>query len=164
MKLSLDKLQKVRSLREQSAKCDLVQGRCRLDQADQELSRKRMRLEHHRLTQSKLEVLLFGEIDRKEMTLNEFEVYCGRISDLRAEEQNCLKSVRQAEIQKDTAHAQVDRLSAALQNRCRQSTKLKEFCNAWNTKVEEEKKWRRQEEMEEIVNGRFSRNDISKVW
>jgi hypothetical protein len=163
MNHSLDKLQKVRSLREQLAQCDLTQGRRRLDQADQELSRKRMDLKHLRLIKSKLEALLFSEIDHTEMTLYEFEVYRGRIRDLCAEEQNFLERVRQAEIQKDSTCAEVDRLSAALQKRCRESTKLKEFCTAWNTTVEEEKKWWEQEEMEEMVANRFSRNDILKV-
>jgi hypothetical protein len=163
MNLSLDKLQRVRSLREQSAQSDLVQGRRRLDQADQELSRKRTNLEHHRVTKSKLEALLFDAIDRKEVTLDEFEVYCNRIFDLSAEEQNYLEKVRQAEIQKDSAHAQVDLLSAALQKRCLESIKLKEFSKAWNTKVEEERRWRRQEEIEELVASRFSRNDIIRV-
>jgi hypothetical protein len=163
MKFSLDKLQKVRVLREQLAQSDLAQGRRRLNHADQELSDVQMRLEHHRLIKLELETMLYGEIDNKEMTLNEFEIYCGRISDLRTEEENCLDSVRQAEIQKASVQAQVDHLSTVLQKRCRESTKLKEVCSAWNTKVEEEKKWWRQEEMEEMVASRYSHNDIPKV-
>lgn len=67
MDYPLDKLHQVRSLREQLAQSDLVQGRHRLDQADQEVSRKRRQLECHRLLQSKMQVRLFEEIDRKEV-------------------------------------------------------------------------------------------------
>lgn len=163
MNFSLDKLWKVRALREHLAQRDLTQGRRRLDQADQKLSRKQRDLQHHRLIKSKQETRLFNEIDGQAMSLGEFEVYRGRIRDLCVEEQHFLKRVRQAEIQKDAACARVDRLSMAFQKRCRESAKLKEVCTAWNTKVEEEKTGREQDEVEEMALNRFLRNDLLKV-
>ena len=109
MKDPLDKLHLVRSLREQLAQSDLAQGRHRLDQADQELSRKRARLQCHCRLKSKMEAQLFAEMDRQEVTLNEFETYCGRISDLSAKEKNCREKEQQAQAQKDSARAEVDR-------------------------------------------------------
>jgi hypothetical protein len=159
MDYPLDKLHQVRSLREQLAQSDLVKGRHRLDQAEQEVSRKQMRLKRHRLLQSQMEVRLFEEIDGKAVTLNEFESYRGRISDLHAEGEKCRERVRQAEMQKDSARAEADHLCAVFQKRLRESTKLKEFRNAWNAKVEEEKNWWMEEEMEEIVTNRFARKD-----
>jgi hypothetical protein len=159
MDYPLDKLHQVRFLREQLAQSDFAQGRHRLDRADREVSRKQMHLDCHRLLQSKMQVRLFEEIGRKEVTLTEFESYRGRISDLRAEEKKCQESVRQAEILKDSASTEVDRLGAVLQKRLQESTKLKEIRNSWNAKVEEEKKWRMEEEMEEMVINRFSGKD-----
>ena len=159
MKDPMDQLQQVRSLREHLARTDLARGRHRLDQADQELSHQQADLERHRLFQVKMEALLFEEIGRKTVTLNEFETYRGRISDLRTEEKNCRERVREAEIHKDSAHAEVDRLGVVFQNRCRESTRLKEFRNARDTRREEEKNRRAEEEMEEMAINRFPCKD-----
>jgi hypothetical protein len=155
----LDKLHQLRSLREQLAQSDLAQGRQRLDQADQELSNKQALLEDHRLLQLKMEALLFKGIGRKKVSLNDFESYCGRISDLRTEEKNHQERVQQAERQKESACEEVDRLSVALHRRCREITKLEVFRKAWAFKVEEEKNQQLEEEMEEIVVNRFRHND-----
>lgn len=159
MNYPLDQLHQVRSLREKLAQSDLAQGRNRLDQADQELNRTQADLESHRLHQSQMEARLFEEIACKKLTLNELEIYRGRMTDLRTEEENFRERVRQAKTQKDATRAEVDRLSAVFQQRCRESTKLEQHRKVWKTGFEDEIDQRMEDEMEEMVVHRFSRND-----
>ena len=162
MDYPLEKLQQVRTLREQTAQSDLAQGRHRLDQADRELAGRQMRLECHRALQSKMQAQLFNQIGRKAVTLDEFETYRDNLSDLRTEEKKCREMVQQAQTLKESANTEVDRLCAVFQQRCRQSTKLKEHRKAWDTKVEEEKDRRLEEEMDEIIVNRFSRDTAAR--
>lgn len=159
MSIFLDKLYQVRSLREQLAQSDLARSRQRFEQADKELSNKQMQLKKHCLLQSKVEAYLFEKINRKEVNLTEFKTYRGRISELRTEGKKCGEKVRQAEIQKNSACVEVDHLSAVFQKRCRENTKLKEYRDAWNIRIQEEKHRSMEEEMEEMVMNRFSHND-----
>lgn len=155
----LDKIYLVRSLREQLAQSHLAQGRRRLHQARRKLSGEKMRLQCQRLTQAKIETRLFDEIDRKEVTLDEFETYRGRIADLRDTWEKCRNRVRQAETQRDSARADVHQLSAIFQKRCRQRSTIKELCKEQDSKLEEENNRRKEEEVEEMVTNRFPVND-----
>lgn len=157
MDYPLKRLHVVRTLREQLAQSDLAAGRQRLDQADQALSRRQLHLEKHRLLKAEMEVQLFKQIDKKEVTVGELERYRGRIAELSIEEKKRQAEVQQAEICKGSAHKEVDLLVSVVQKRHRQRTKLKELRKVWNTKVEEEENWLAEEEMEEMVMNRFAR-------
>jgi len=158
MDYPLDKLHKVRVLREELAQSDLAAGRSRLHQAGQELSSKRTHLEGHRLHKSKMQIRLFDELESRAVTLNEFETYCDQISDLCAKEKKYQEKVHQAEIRNDSARQDVDRLRDVLQKRCRESAKLKEFRNTRNVKIEEDNSLWMEEEIEEMVTNQFVYN------
>ena len=152
----LDRLHQVRSLRQQRAQTDLARGRRRLDRADEELSRRQRDLEGHRRFQAKMEALLFSRMDGKAVTLGELETYRGRVSDLRTEGKAFQENMRQAQIQKDSARAEAERLDAVFHKRCRESTRLEEYRKVRITRIEEEKNRRSEEEMEEMALNRFS--------
>ena len=155
----LDKICQVRSLREQLAQSHLAHGKRRLDQAHRKLADEKMRLQSQRLIQAKIEARLFDEIGRKEVTLDEFEAYCGRIAELRDRWQKCSNKVRQAQTKRDSARSDVHELSAVFQKRCRQHSAIKELCKVENSKQEEENNRWKEEEVEEIVANRFPVND-----